>query len=74
MKVWLWDGKSELSGEHHTVSELGLSNCKKKPQKIYYCDFFVLGHIGEATNMPEDISSQVLKENEVKMIKLKCNW
>lgn len=45
----------------------------KKSKKIYYCDFFVTGQIVEASNLPEEISTYVLKENEVKMIRPKYN-
>ena len=45
----------------------------KENKKIYYCDFFVLGQIVEAANPPEDISTYVLKENKVKMIRPKSN-
>ena len=46
---------------------------KKNQKKIYYCDFFVLGQIVEAANPPEDISTYVLKANEVKIIRPKYN-
>ena len=45
----------------------------KENKKIYYCDSFVLGQIVEAANPPEDISTYVLKENKVKMIRPKSN-
>ena len=45
----------------------------KENKTIYYCDFFVLGQIVEAANPPEDISTYVLKENKVKMIRPKSN-
>ena len=42
-------------------------------KKIFDCDFFVLGQIIETANSPEGISTLVLKENEVKMIRPKYN-
>ena len=45
----------------------------KNIQKIYYCDFFTLGQIVGASNPPEDMSTYVLKKNEVKMIRPKYN-
>ena len=45
----------------------------KENKTIYYRDFFVLGQIVEAANPPEDISTYVLKENKVKMIRPKSN-
>ena len=43
----------------------------KKIKRIYICDFFTLEQIVEAANPPEDNSTYVLKENEVKMIRPK---
>ena len=45
----------------------------KKNKKIYYCDFFIVGQIVEASNPPEDMSTYVLKESEVKMVRPKYN-
>ena len=41
----------------------------KFEKEIYYCDFYIFGQIVEAANLPEDISTYVLKENKVKMIR-----
>ena len=41
----------------------------KKNKIIFYCGYYVLGQIVEASNTPLDISSYTLKENEVKMVK-----
>ena len=45
----------------------------KKSKKKYYCDFFILSQIVEASNRPEDMSTYILKENEVKMVRTKYN-
>ena len=45
----------------------------KKNKKIYYCDFFIIGQIVQASNPPEDMSTYVLKENKVKMFRPKYN-
>ena len=45
----------------------------KKNKKIYYCGFFIVGQIVEASNPPEDMSTYVLKKNEVKMARPKYN-
>ena len=41
----------------------------KKNKKIFYCDYYVLGHIVETSDTPQDISSYTLKENKVKMVR-----
>ena len=41
----------------------------KKNKMIFYCGYYVLGQIVEASNTPQDVSSYTLKENEVKMVK-----
>ena len=69
-KSELWNGKSELCPEHHTLFKPSLSNCQKKAKKSIV-EIFVLGQIVEAANAPEDISTYVLKENKVKMIRPK---
>ena len=33
------------------------------------CDYYVLGHIVETSDTPQDISSYTLKENKVKMVR-----
>ena len=45
----------------------------KKNKKIYYCDFFIIGQIVEVPNPPEDMSTYILKKNEVKMVRPKYN-
>ena len=45
----------------------------KKNKKIYCCDFFIIGKIVEASNPPEDMSTYVLREKEVKMVRPKYN-
>ena len=69
--VGLWNGKSELCREHHTLFKPSLSNCPKKKAKKSIIEIFVLGQIVETANPPEDISTYVLKENKVKMIRPK---
>ena len=45
----------------------------KKNKKIYCCDFFIVEQIVEALNPPEYMSTYVLKENEVRMVRPKYN-
>ena len=45
----------------------------KKYKKIFYCDYFILGQIVESSNPPQDVSSQTLKENRVKMVRPRCD-
>ena len=45
----------------------------KKSKKIYYCDFLILVQIVQASNPPEYMSSYILKENEVRIVRPKCN-
>ena len=40
----------------------------KKNKKIFYCDYFVLGQIVEASKTPQNSSSYSLKDNKVKMV------
>ena len=40
---------------------------------IYYYYFFIIEQIVEVSNPPEDISTYVLKENEVRMVRPKYN-
>ena len=42
-------------------------------KKKYYSDLFILGQIVEASNPPEDMSTYILKENKVYMVRLKYN-
>ena len=46
---------------------------KQKHKKIYYCDYYILGKIVEASNPPQNIDSYELKKKEVKMVRLKNN-
>ena len=45
----------------------------KKNKKIYNCDFFIVGQKVEVSNLPEDMSTYVLKKNKVKMVRQKCS-
>ena len=77
---------SKATTENNRKSNLGMEKVNYSENKILYlnqgyltvkkksyCDFYILGQILEALNPPEDISTYVLKENEVKMIRPKYN-
>lgn len=38
---------------------------------MFYADYFILGQIVEALNAPENVSSYVCKEREVKIVRLR---
>ena len=42
-------------------------------KKIYYCDYFILGQVIEACNLPKDISKYELKGREVKFFHPRYN-
>ena len=44
-----------------------------KNKKIYYCDYYIIGQIVEASNPPQNIDSSELQDREVKMFKPKYN-
>ena len=39
----------------------------KEKKKFYYADHYILGHINECINPPEDLHNYVCKEREIKM-------
>ena len=45
----------------------------KKNKKIFYCNFSLLGQIVEALNLLQNVSSYTLREDELKMVKLRYN-
>ena len=61
-------GIEKVNYPENTILHLNQAYLTVK-KKIYYCDFYILGQIVEAANLPEDISTYILKENEVKMIR-----
>ena len=45
----------------------------QKNKKIFYCDYFILRQIIEASNLPNDFQNYEVQDREVKYFRPRCN-